>query len=209
MQVVSALPLDPPTAASTPKWEKEKSAMKRLTGFAVVTLFVLACSSTLLHATPSGPIRFSFLDSDGVDYYCDQELFSYGTTLAAGIDELQKGCGLPNGTLIGVVATVPASSGLPVTGSIIMFAGSTGDAVYGTYAGYQPLLITKTKASSTKFGWETLYVFEDDFTVYFNSYGYLVNEPSPGALANAQLAQGKSVRPVMVPASGTRHPAHK
>ncbi len=183
--------------------------MKRLTGFVVVTLFVLVSGSTLVQATPSGPIRFAFLDSDGVDYYCDQELFSYGTALAAGIDELQKGCGFPNGTLMGVVATVPASSGLPVTGSIIMFAGSTGDAVEGTYAGYQPLLITRTKASSTKFGWETLYVFEDDFTVYLNSYGYLVEEPSPGAMASAQLAQGKSARPVMVPASSTRHPSTK
>jgi hypothetical protein len=183
--------------------------MKRLTGFVVVALFVLVCSSTLVQAKPSGPIRFAFLDSDGVDYYCDQELFSYGTALAAGIDELQKGCGFPNGTLIGVVATVPASTGLPVTGPIIMFAGSTADAYEGTYTGYQPLLITKTKASSTKFGWEVLYVLEDDFAVYFNDYGYLINEPWPAAMANAQLAQGKPARPVMVPASGTRRPANK
>ncbi len=65
--------------------------------------------------------------------------------------------------MIGVVTTIPGGVGLPVSGPIVMLADAGEDALFG-YAGYEVLIITKTRASLTKYGWETLFAFADDPT---------------------------------------------
>ncbi|MFZ3264906.1 MAG: hypothetical protein WA172_12970 [Terriglobales bacterium] len=159
--------------------------MKRLAGFVVMTLLVLGCSSVFVHAAPSGPVQFGLMDSSGT-VFCDYIEFSYGSTLASGID-VQSVClpGLADGTMLGVVTTIPGGSGLPVTGPIVMLADAGEDA-FG-YAGYEVLIVAKTKASLTKFGWETLFVLADDPVIYLGDWGYLTKHNGPiGPLAEGQ-----------------------
>ena len=161
--------------------------MKRLTSLVVMTLFMLGCSSVFAHALPSGPVQFGLVDAYG-NAFCDYIEFSYGSTLASGID-VQSPClaGLADGSMLGVVTTIPGGSGLPVTGPIVMLADAGEDA-FG-YAGYEVLIIAKTKASLTKYGWETLFAFADDgsFGIYIGDWGYLTKHNGPiGPLAEGQ-----------------------
>ncbi len=64
--------------------------MKRLTSLVVMTLFMLGCSSVFAHALPSGPVQFGLVDAFG-NAFCDYIEFSYGSTLASGID-VQSPC---------------------------------------------------------------------------------------------------------------------
>src|ERR1017187_1945599 len=116
VQAGSALTqIKPPTDQKTPLRGKEKLAMKRLTGLVVITLFVLGCSAAF--GQQPGNI-FGYEDSSGSFLYCDYEYFSYGTALGAGIHN-QSACGVPDGTFIGTVISVPPSAGLPVSGSVV------------------------------------------------------------------------------------------
>ena len=91
--------------------------MKSSTGLVVITLLLLGCSA----AFGEGLVTLGFLDSTGTFQFCDYENFSYGTSLAAGID-VQSACPFNDGSMIGVVATIPASSGYPVTGQLVVLA---------------------------------------------------------------------------------------
>ncbi len=179
--------------------------MKRLTSLVVMTLLVLGCSSVFAHAAPSGPVQFGFIDASG-NVFCDYEEFSYGSTLASGID-VQSPClpGLADGTMLGVVTTVPAGSGLPVTGPIVMLADAGADG-FGYYEGVEVLILTKTKASLTKFGWETFFNFADDPIIYLSDWGYLTKHNGPiGPLAEGQSS---TMRITALPA-GFKKPATK
>ena len=173
--------------------------MKRLSGFVVMTLLVLGFSSAFVHAAPSGPLQFDLEDFLG-NPFCDYVEFSYGSSLAAGID-VQSPClpGLPDGTLMGVVTTVPGSSGLPVTGSIVMLADGGADA-FG-YSGIQPIVLLKTRASLTKYGWEELFNVADDPTIYFVGYGYLLKHNGP----LGPLDKGQTMKRLMALPAGAHH----
>ncbi len=152
--------------------------MKRLTGFVVITLFVVfGCSA----AFGEGLATFGLLDSTQSFLYCDYFNFSYGTSLASGID-VEEGCGANDGTMIGVVTSI--SGPLPVTGPIVMLGTSSEDAYFGFYTGYQGIVVSQTKASKSHFGWEVFYNFYDSYDFYLTSWGYLTNKlpllgPSP------------------------------
>jgi hypothetical protein len=155
--------------------------MKRSMGLAIFTLMVLGCSAAF------GQVQLGFLDSDGVTQYCDYEVFSYGTSLASGID-VGRPCNENDGTMIGVV---DSGIGGYVSGTVVVFADSAIDAMDGTYTGYQALLITQTKVSKNHYGWEYLYNDYDDFAIYLSSYGYLTKHT--GALAPLTEGHGKSL----------------
>ena len=175
--------------------------MKRLTSLVVMTLLVLGFSSAFVHAAPSGPVQFDLQDFLG-DPFCDYLEFSYGSSLAAGIDR-QTPCAVPfDGTLMGVVTTVPGSSGFPVTGSIVMLADGGSD-VFG-YSGIQPIVLVKTRASLTKYGWEEFYNVADDPTIYFVNYGYLLKHNGP----LGPLDKGQTMKRLMALPAGA-HPATK
>ena len=164
--------------------------MKRLTGLVVITLVALGCSAAF------GQVQFGLLDSDGVTPYCDYIVFSYGTSLATGID-VNQACGYSDGTLIGVTDKIPASTGLPVTGPVVVLADSTDDAFEGGYGGLQVLLITQTKASNPNhahFGFEAFFNVEDSFDVVLYAWGYLTKHTGP----IGPLAEGQSTRSLAV-----------
>jgi hypothetical protein len=146
--------------------------MKRLTGLVAITLFVLlGCSA----AFGEGLVTLGLLDNNGNPAYCDYLNFSYGTSLASGID-VQEACGIDDGTLIGVVTTFPAGFMSPVSGPIVMLADSAEDALVEGYSFAQPIFVTKTTASKTRYGWEVFYNFYDSFDFVLFDYGYLTND---------------------------------
>jgi hypothetical protein len=157
---------------------KEKLAMKRLTGFVVITLFVvLGCSA----AFAQGSVTLGYMDSTGTFLYCNYEDFGAGSPLAAGIDVLQF-CGpFPDGTLIGFQANIPNAAGLPVKGPVYWLADSLLDAEVGGYLGIQAVQVTQTKASKNHFGWEVLENGYDQYLTFLANWGYLSNK-TPGSL---------------------------
>lgn len=166
--------------------------MKRLTGFVVITLLVFGCSAALVQAEPSGPVNFGLLDASLAFQYCDYFDFSYGTGLAAGIDN-QSACDAPDGTMIGVSTTVPGGLGLPVSGTVVTMGDSGGDAYFGGFEGYLPLMITKTNASLSHYGFQVLIVEYDSFDVYLTAYGYLIKQLPPGS---TPLVGKRGVKPL-------------
>ena len=170
--------------------------MKRLTGFVVMTLFVLGCSSVFVHALPSGPVQFGLVDQYGL-VFCDYLEFSYGTALASGID-VNEPCGLPDGSMLGVTVTVPAGPGLPVTGPVVVVGDSAAD-VFG-YTGDQIMLILKTKASNTKYGWVELFNTYDTYILYIADWGYLTKHNGPVG----PVAEGASMKSLASTALGKK-----
>src|ERR1019366_7670156 len=159
---------------------KEKLAMKRLTGLVVITLFVLGCS-VAFGQQPGN--QFGYEDAGRTGLYCDYEDFSYGTALAAGIHVQKPTCGVfADGTFIGTVISVPPSTGLPVTGTVVALADNSLDAELDFYLGWQLEYLTKTKASNSHFGWEFLL-----------NWGYLSKSLPPGAYG--PVGQAKSLGP--------------
>ncbi|MFZ3262736.1 MAG: hypothetical protein WA172_01950 [Terriglobales bacterium] len=166
--------------------------MKRLTGFVVITLFVVFGYSA---AFGEGLATFGLLDSTQSFLYCDYWNFSYGTSLASGID-VAAGCPGNDGTLIGVVTSI--SGPFPVTGPIVMLGANSEDAFYGFYSGYQGIIVSQTKASKNHFGWEVFYNFYDSFDFYLTNYGYLTNKLPPlGPLAEGPSAKAATPATVM------------
>jgi hypothetical protein len=169
------------TGQEAPSRGKEKLAMKRLTGLVPITLFVLlGCSA----AFGEGLVTLGLVDNND-NFLCDYLNFSYGTSLASGID-VQEACGIDDGTLIGVVTTLPAGFMFPVSGPIVMLADNAEDAVAGGYAGTQFILVTKTTASKTHYGWESLFNIYDSFYVVLYDYGYLTNDLPPSPLVGKE-----------------------
>ncbi len=144
--------------------------MKRSTWLLVITFLLLGCSA----AFGEGLVTLGLKDHTGAQY-CNYLNFSYGTTLASGIDVLQL-CGDNDGTMIGVVTNGTTSH---LSGPVIMLADSYADAIGDYYSAEQFMWLTKTKASSTSYGWELYYNAYDSFHEYLSGYGYLTKHLGP------------------------------
>jgi hypothetical protein len=182
------------THQEDPNRGKEQLAMKRLTVFAVITLFVLGCS------TAFGQVNLGFLSSDMSIQYCDFESLEFGGFLAAGI-HVNAACGTPDGSMLGFKDTLVASN-LPLTGTVYALGDSTIDAYCDCFSGDQALWITQTQAyniHSPHIGWEVLFNTYDAFYAYLDNYGLLTN-----TLPLAAQAKGKSG----VSSIGTLHLDH-
>ncbi len=144
--------------------------MKRSTNLLVITLLLLGCSA----AFGEGLVTLGLKDHNGFQS-CAYLNFSYGTSLASGIEVLQL-CGVPDGTMIGVVT---AGTTAHLSGPVVMLADSIEDADCRCYSRDQFMWLTKTKASSTSFGWEEYYNAYDAFKAYLTDYGYLTKHLGP------------------------------
>jgi hypothetical protein len=147
----------------------------KLKSLVVITLLVLGCSAAF------GQVSLGFLSNTGGLQYCDYEVLTGPPTgeFAAGVHNAVTVCGFPNnGVMAGFKATIPVSSGLPVTGPIYQLADNTFDSQSGAYTGCQLEWITKTKAmakKNPKFGWEFLDTC-DGVHEYLGNYGYLTTQ---------------------------------
>lgn len=139
--------------------------MKRSISLLVITFLLLGCST----AFGDGLVTLGLKGRNG-DQYCEYFNFSYGSSLASGIDVLQLCGGSPDGTMIGVVTNGTTAH---LSGPIVMLADSIDDAECNCYSEAQFMWLTKTKASSTSYGWELYYNTYDAFHEYLLDYGYL------------------------------------
>ena len=144
--------------------------MKRSTSLLVITFVLLGCSA----AFGEGLVTLGIKGHAGTQD-CEYLNFSYGTSLASGIDVFQL-CGTPDGTLIGVTTNGTTAH---LSGPVIMLAESAGDASCNCYSERQYMWLTKTKASSTSFGWELYYNTYDAFKGYLEDWGYLTKHLGP------------------------------
>ena len=144
--------------------------MKRSTSLLVITFLVLGCSA----AFGEGLVTLGLKDHGG-SQFCNYLNFSYGTSLASGIN-VQSECPNPDGTMIGVVTNGTTAH---LSGPIVMLADSGGDADCYCYDEAQFMWLTKTKASSTSVGWELYYNTYDAFHEYLSDWGYLTKHLGP------------------------------
>ena len=161
--------------------------MKRLTGFAVITLVLLACSSAF------GQVNLGLLSNDMSVLYCDYESFDYGPFFAAGIHE-NGACGTPNGSMLGFKDSLVASN-LPLTGTVYAFGDSSIDADCICFSGDQLLWITQTKAyniHAPHIGWEVLFNTYEAFYAYLDNWGYLTNQLPLGPVQAGGPSKGGS-----------------
>jgi hypothetical protein len=144
--------------------------MKRSISLLAITFLVFGCSA----AFGEGLVTLGFKGHDGTQY-CEYENFSYGTSLASGID-VMKDCNLPDSTMIGVTTNGTTHH---LSGPVVMLADSIVDAQCNCYSQEQWMILTKTKASSTSYGWELYYNTYDAFHEYLDNYGYLTKHLGP------------------------------
>lgn len=155
----------------------------------VIALFVLGCTAAFGQTFSLG-----FLSYDQSIQYCDYETIAEFAPFAAGSHVLTTGCGYPyDGAMVGLKASVPASTGLPVTGGGLAMADNVIDAESLAYTGLEIMWFTKTKASTKgqlkngKFGWQFFLTFGGG-SDYLGNYGFLTTQLGP-AKANASSAK--------------------
>ncbi len=144
--------------------------MKRSISLLVITLLVLGCSA----AFGEGLVTLGLKDHTG-SQYCNYINFSYGTSLASGIDVFQL-CPGNDGAMIGV--TTNGTAGY-LSGPVVMFADTYEDAICNCYSGEQSILLTKTTPSNTKYGWERYVNNYHTFHEYLFHWGYLTKHLGP------------------------------
>ncbi|MFZ3264907.1 MAG: hypothetical protein WA172_12975 [Terriglobales bacterium] len=162
--------------------------MKRFAGLAVITFFLLGCSSAF------GQIYLGFLSNDMTVVYCDfEELYPVGF-IASGIHE-NIDCGAPDGAMEGLKTTFPPSF-LPLAGTYYAMGDTEFDAFCDCFTGDQAVYVTATQPyniHAPQFGWEVLFNTEDAFYAYLDNWGYLIGDP-PAPTARAE-AKSKSKGP--------------
>jgi hypothetical protein len=99
----------------------------RLTSLSIIAVLVLSCTAAFGQTT----VKLGFLSHDKQTQYCDYEQITITGSVVTGIHFAGNSntcAGVqPNGFMAGLVATIPASSGLTVTGTVATFADNTYD----------------------------------------------------------------------------------
>jgi hypothetical protein len=163
----------------------------KLTRLAVIALIVFGCTAAFGQTFSLG-----FQSYDHSVQYCDYETITEFLPFAAGTHVLTTGCGYPyDGQMVGLKASIPASTGLPVVGAGLALADNVIDAESLAFTGLNIEWFTKTKASSKKFGWEFFLTFGGG-SDYLGNYGYLTTHLGP-----AKTGQGASVKKASFSAS--------
>jgi hypothetical protein len=149
----------------------------------IIALFALGCTAAFGQSYALG-----FLSNDQSKQYCDYETFAVAKPYAAGTHVLTVGCSEAyDAPMIGFMGTIPATSGAPVTGAVVLLADGVIDAQYQTYSGLQAIWVTKTKASTKAqlakgiFGWSFYYDLGGNGTDYLGNYGFLTTHLGPAA----------------------------
>lgn len=170
----------------------------KLKSLAVITLLVLGCSAAF-----GQTYSFGFLSYDPVIQFCDYEIFAVQAPYAGGIHNMTTVCGNPiDGVMVGLMTTIPATSGAPVTGQVIAFADNTFDAQAEYFSGCQIDWVTRTKPDTKRlfhYGWSFYYSCGGGGE-YLGNYGYLSatiptlsqNKSAKKTSFGASLAKAKS-----------------
>jgi hypothetical protein len=105
----------------------------KLTSSAIMAVLVLSCAAAFGQTT----VKLGFLNHDKQTQYCDfEQLTVEKNTVVTGthFQGNSPGCvfaGQPNGVMAGVVAEIPATSHLTVTGMVATFADNSYDEEQG------------------------------------------------------------------------------
>ena len=132
----------------------------KLTTSTVIAALVLSCTAAFGQTT----IQLGFLDHDKKTQYCDFEKLTVEKgNVVTGVHLIAPGgfCGGNTGVMAGVVANIPATSGLPVTGTVATFADNTYDQQQGYMGacGCAEMYVSKLRPSTAAekqanvFGW--------------------------------------------------------
>ena len=146
----------------------------------VVALFVLGCTAAFGQTFSLG-----FESYDQSIQYCDYETITEFAPFAAGTHVLTTGCGYPyDGAMVGLKASVPLATALPVTGGGLALADNVIDASSLTFTGLEVMWFTKTHASTKnqinngKFGWQFFLTFGGG-SDYLGNFGFLTTHLGP------------------------------
>lgn len=131
----------------------------------IIAVLVLSCTFALGQTRQTkSTVKLGFLSHDQQTQYCDfEKLTIEKSTVVTGVHLIPPGgqCAGNNGVMAGVVANIPVTSGLTVTGTVATFADNTYDQQQG-YMGacgcaenYVSILRPSTAAElkAGKFGW--------------------------------------------------------
>jgi hypothetical protein len=151
---------------------------------ATIALLVLGGSAAFGQAK-AATYNLGFLSYDQKTQYCDYEQLTVTAPTAVGVHNIQApDCSVEdqNGVMVGVQVTIPATSTLPVTGSVYALADNTGDAYIGSGGGFACgcafLYLTKLMPATPEqlqnggpYGWAFYYTFGGE--QFLGSYGFL------------------------------------
>jgi hypothetical protein len=149
----------------------------KLKSLLVITLFVVACSFASAQSFGFGSATYGYS-------YCnfEQLTYNYELTGAYGVtDNLQIGCELENNATGGAFVASAKATGLPVSGSGVIYGDNIYDAESGYYSGYQWTVFSalkcakinkKTGYPSGKYGWIGLASYSE--YVFGDNYGWLL-----------------------------------
>ncbi len=103
----------------------------KLTSSMVIALLLLSCGAAFGQTTH----KLGFLSHDKQTQFCDFEQLTVTGSVVSGTHVVTSSdtCFGNNGVMAGVVSTISATSGLPVTGTVATFADNT----YDQQQGYQ------------------------------------------------------------------------
>ena len=148
-------------------FQEEISVNLKMKAVLIVAVLALGCSAA------SAQFNFGFLSYTKATQYCDYESFATSAPFAGGIHVLTT-CGLPyDAPTVGFKGSIPKPTGQPVFGAVYFLADGVFDAEFVAYSGLQAIWVTRTVASSKKFGWSFYYNFIDTYGEYLGNYGYL------------------------------------
>jgi hypothetical protein len=103
----------------------------KLTSSSIIAVLVLGCTAAFGQTT----VKLGFLSHDQQTQYCDYEQLTVEkNSVVTGVHFVATNdtCAGNSGVIAGVVANIPATSGLPVTGTVATF----GDDTYQQQQGY-------------------------------------------------------------------------
>jgi hypothetical protein len=148
----------------------------------ILALLVLSCSVAFGQTNR----KLGFLSHDQQTQYCDFEQLTVKGSVVTGVHFAGQSntCAGNNGVIAGVVANIPATSGLTVTGMVATFADNTYDQQQGYMGacGCAELYVSKLRASSAadlqagRFGWALYTNFGG--TAALTNFGFLTKQLS-------------------------------
>ena len=131
----------------------------KLTTSTVIAVLVLSCTAAFGQTT----IQLGFLDHDKKTQSCDFEKLTITNFVVSGVHSIPQvgSCFATSGVMAGVVANIPATSHLTVTGTVATFADNTYDQQQGYMGacGCAEMYVSKLRPSTAAelqtgvFGW--------------------------------------------------------
>lgn len=155
----------------------------KLTSLTILTLLMLAGSAAF-----GRTVKLGFLDHDKQTQYCDYEQITVTGSVVTGVHIAGNSntcAGIaPNGVVAGLLAHIPANSGLPVTGTVATFADNTYDQQQGYMGacGCAEYYVSKLRPSTPAeiqnnvFGWALYTNFGG--TASLTTFGFTTKELS-------------------------------